>query len=129
MIIYKNSDQGKEVTCCPLCGQQWGNDQRLEYGNIVFDDVDRVYFKSVPLKLPRTQYTIIKALVLAKGRGVTRSHLASRLGSDIFDRSVTKYIERTRNRFLNLDPDFDQIAALRGFSAYRWVFRPHTNST
>jgi len=66
----------------------------------------------------------LEALVQARGRGLTRSLLATVLGGDIFDQSISKYIERLRTSFCDVKPDFDQIVSMRGFCAYRWDYRP-----
>ncbi|MCA0977161.1 hypothetical protein LCM19_02150 [Qipengyuania flava] len=97
--------------------------EEFAFGNIAIDRRGDLSFEGHHLQLPRSQYLIVEALVKAQGRGLTRSVLATIVGGDIYDQTVSKYIERVRSNFREMKPDFDQISSMRGFGAYRWDYR------
>ncbi|MBX7501686.1 hypothetical protein K3181_09550 [Qipengyuania sp. YG27] len=97
--------------------------EEFTYGNITIDRRGDLLFEGHPLSLPRSQHLMVEALVKAEGRGLTRSLLATVAGGEIYDQTVSKYIERIRSSFRNIEPEFDQISVLRGFGAYRWNYR------
>jgi DNA-binding response OmpR family regulator len=112
---------------CPNCGCNLRRFAPFAYGNVAIDARGQLMFEGHPLPLPRSQHLIVEALVKAEGRGLTRSLLATIIGSEIYDQTVSKYIERIRSSFRRVQPDFDQISALRGFGAYRWDYRRSTS--
>lgn len=124
MNHYQNLIPVTSTCLCPNCGCNLSQFEDLGYGNITLKRVGELQFEGSHLRLPKSQYLIVEALVQAKGRGLTRSLLASILGGDIFDQSISKYIERVRTSFRQVKPDFDQISSMRGFSAYRWEYQP-----
>lgn len=126
MIQHHNFKPAVDRCICPNCGCDLGQFQVFKYGNIALDQHGNLEFEGRELRLPKSQYLIVEALVKAKGRGLTRSVLATIIGSEIYDQTVSKYIERLRSSFRRIDPEFDQISALRGFGAYRWNFRSST---
>ncbi len=113
---------------CPNCGCNLRRFAPFAYGNVAIDARGELVFEGRPLPLPRSQHMIVEALVKAEGRGLTRSLLATFIDSEIYDQTVSKYIERIRSSFRCVQPDFDQIKALRGFGAYRWDYRSSTSS-
>lgn len=123
MIQYSNLKPAENPCVCPNCGCDLRPFEGLAYGNVVVDDLGNIYFDGCPIELPRSQHLIVEALIKAKGRGLSRAFLATIVGGDIFDQTVSKYIERIRSSFRDIDPGFDQICSLRGFGAYRWTFR------
>lgn len=124
MNHYQNLIPVTSTCICPNCGCNLSQFEDFVYGNIILERVGELQFEGNHLRLPKSQYLIVEALVQAKGRGLTRSLLASILGGDIFDQSISKYIERVRTSFRQVKPDFDQISSMRGFSAYRWEYQP-----
>jgi DNA-binding response OmpR family regulator len=108
---------------CPNCGVQLKDFDALSFGNVTIDEPGRLAYNADPVYLPPTQFILADALVRARGRSVTRSMLANLLSSEINDSSVTKYINRLREAFRTFDPHFDQIECVKGFSAYRWIYR------
>lgn len=121
--MRRHARREQTMQLCPHCGFNLTAARPLEYGNIAFDTQCGVWYRGIPLQLPRSQYDIVETLVLARGRGVTVSVLANRLSGDVDDATIVKYIERVRVSFRRLDPRFDQIVSLRGFGAYRWSYR------
>jgi DNA-binding response OmpR family regulator len=111
-----------EMHFCPHCGFNLTSRAPVAFGNVAIDQEGLVLFEGRPVELGRCAYNLVEALVRARGRGVTKSALASRHG-DIDDETINKYVERTRASFRRLRPDFDQIVSLRGFGAYKWSFR------
>lgn len=124
MIHYQNLAPVTSTSLCPNCGCNLRQFDDFTYGNITIDRRGELHFEGRQLRLPKSQHLILEALVQAKGRGLTRSLLATVLGGDIFDQSISKYIERVRASFCKVKPDFDQIVSMRGFCAYRWDYRP-----
>lgn len=124
MIHYQNLAPVTSTSLCPNCGCNLRQFDDFTYGNITIDRGGELHFEGRQLRLPKSQHLILEALVQARGRGLTRSLLATVLGGDIFDQSISKYIERVRARFCKVKPDFDQIVSIRGYCAYRWDYRP-----
>jgi len=106
---------------CPHCGCQLMTFEPFTNGNVCIADRGLIIFGGQSIGLPPTLHILTEALIRARGRGLPRSVLANLLGSEINDSSVTKYIERVRETFRAIDPDFDQIECIRGFGAYKWV--------
>jgi len=123
MIQYHNLGVVESVCICPDCGSDLRRFEPLDYGNIAIDRRGNLLFEGHRLSLPKSQHLIVVALVKAKGRGLTRSILADVIGGEIYDQTVSKYIERVRSSFRTIVPGFDQIRAIRGFGAYKWEFR------
>ncbi|WP_422110938.1 winged helix-turn-helix domain-containing protein [Erythrobacter longus] len=123
MIRYENKVRLRPAACCPHCGGDLTGCENLSYGNIVLEDIDKIFFEGVRVNLTKNQRIIIDALVRAKGRLITRSALASAIGGDVFDNTVSVNIGRTRMKFRSINPRFDQLQVARGFGAYRWDFR------
>ena len=111
------------MNLCPNCGYDLVADRPVSFGNIAITERDEIVFEGRTLHLSRCQRRVVDALVRARGRGVTRSVLAERVGGDLNDNSIVKYVERVRQSFRAVDPAFDQVIALRGFGAYRWCER------
>ena len=108
---------------CPNCGERLEEFQPLAFGNIVLLDRGILLYNRERLALPRCQHEIIEALVRAEGRALTTAHLAGCLGGEIFDQSIAVYVGRARSLLRNVDPEFDQIDCVRGFSAYKWIWK------
>ncbi|SMQ69802.1 Transcriptional regulatory protein, C terminal [Altererythrobacter xiamenensis] len=115
---------------CPNCGERLEAFQPLVFGNIVLLDRGVLLFNRERLALPRCQHEIIEALVRAEGRALTTAHLAGCLGGEIYDQSIAVYVGRARSTLRSVDPDFDQIDCVRGFSSYKWIWKsPEAPST
>ena len=108
---------------CPHCGCDLVPREPVELGDIAITDRDEIVFRGRPMRLTRSQYRIVDSLVSARGRSLSRATLPNRVGGDVNDSTIVKYVERARQSFRTVDPDFDQLAAVRGFGAYRWVER------
>ena len=111
---------------CPHCGCNLASFEPVEFGNIAITDHEEIIYEGQIVPLTPCQHSIVEALVRARGRGVTRGILAMRIGSDVYDSTIVKYVERVRQSFRAIDPGFDQVEAMRGFGAYRWAPRPST---
>lgn len=112
------------ITHCPNCGCRLQKFEPMEYGNVRIDGLSDIEFEGEAVILARTQRRLVEALIQARGRYLTRGILANILDGDINDSTICKYVERARSAFLAINPAFDQIECLRGFSAYRWRFCP-----
>lgn len=111
------------MDCCPHCGGDVGSEAPFAFGNVEIIGDGALMFDGHSLRLPRTLYAMADSIIRGRGRGLTRGILADKLGGDVFDESIKKYVERLRACFRTIDPRFDQIEAIRGFGAYRWRFR------
>lgn len=123
---------------CSHCGGNLRAQAPFAFGNVEIAGSGAIIFAGRPINLPRTLYSLADSIIRGRGRGLTcgiRGRgltcgiLAERLGSDVFDKSIKKYIERLRNCFRALNPHFDQIETIRGFGAYRWRFEDHEPGT
>lgn len=110
---------------CSRCGGNLRAQEPFAFGNVEIVGHGAIIFAGRPIDLPRTLYSLADSIIRGRGRGVTCGVLAERLGSDVFDDSIKKYIERLRNSFRADNPHFDQIETIRGFGAYRWRFEEH----
>ena len=108
---------------CPNCGERLEAFQPLAFGNIVLLDKGILLFNRERLALPRCQHEIIESLVRAEGRALTTAHLAGCLGGEIYDQSIAVYVGRARSMLRNVDPEFAQIECVRGFGAYKWIWK------
>jgi DNA-binding response OmpR family regulator len=108
---------------CPHCGFDLTRVQPIQFGNIAITEREEIVFEGQRLWLTRCQYRIVESLVRAKGRQLTRGVLAERIGGDLNETTVTKYVERARQSFREINPSFDQLVSVRGFGAYRWEER------
>jgi len=106
---------------CPHCGFDLAALEPLEWGGIALTEREEIVYLDHPLRLPKSQYRIVEALVRARGRWLSRGALADRLGGEVNDSTIVKYVERVRNSFRTVDPGFDRLVAVRGFGAYRWA--------
>jgi DNA-binding response OmpR family regulator len=111
-----------QETHCPNCGCRLQKFEPMEYGNVRIDGLSDIEFEGRAVILARTQRRLVESLIQARGRYLTRGVLATILEGDINDSTICKYVERARSAFLAINPAFDQIECLRGFSAYRWRF-------
>lgn len=110
---------------CSHCGGNLRSQEPFAFGNVEIVGSGAIIFAGRPIDLPRTLYSLADSIIRGRGRGLTCGILAERLGNDVFDESIKKYIERLRNCFRALNPHFDQIETIRGFGAYRWRFQDH----
>lgn len=111
------------MDCCPNCGSNLTAYAPIHYGNVTISQDGTVMFEGRRVKLTRTLHEIAECIIRGRGRGITCGVLAARLGSDVFDGSIKKNIQRLRCCFRAINPRFDQIEALHGFGAYRWRFK------
>ena len=108
---------------CPHCGYKLKEAETVSFGNVEISRSGEIRFKRRSVRLRQRQHAIVEALIEARGRPLTRGHLATILDLDINDSTITKYVQRARMEFREIDPDFDQIVSLRGFGAYQWKHR------
>lgn len=123
MIRHESKASLEDVPYCPHCGGKLVQFDELVYGNVVLKETDKVLLDGKLVPLTSIQYSIVDALVRAKGKGVTRATLAMIIEREVLDEAVTKHIQRIRLTFLSILPQFDQLKVMRGFGAYRWEFR------
>lgn len=112
------------MTFCLNCGSELETPKATVFGNIRMTIGGDMVFKGRLMVLTRNLHQIVTALIAARGRAVTRTHLANRLNSDMSDEAIVKSVERVRKSFREVDDHFDQLETVRGFSAYRWISRP-----
>ncbi len=98
------------------------NDQenQLSQGDL-FLDMDRLsaHWKKQPVELTVTELWMLHSLALHPGHVKSRDQLMQAANIVVEPDTITSHIRRMRNRFLDLDPDFDQIESVYGIG-YRW---------
>lgn len=113
-------DQSKAITVV---------DKPLECGDLVMDSSRHdVCWKSTPVTMTVTEFTMLEALARRPGMVKTREQLMSvsyPADSFVDDRTIDSHIKRMRKKLKAIDPDFCSIETLYGVG-YR--FCPPSNS-
>lgn len=61
------------VQKCPHCGISSSEDHSISFGNVTLEDKGVLVFERTEMMLPRVQHQLVQALVVAKGRALTRA--------------------------------------------------------
>ena len=96
------------------------DEKLLERGDLKFS-VERMETnwkdQSVPLTV--TEFWIIHSLIRHPGHVRTRQQLMDDANVLVDNQTITSHIKRIRRKFLEVDPDFDQLDTVYG-AGYRW---------
>ncbi|WP_285711438.1 helix-turn-helix domain-containing protein [Erythrobacter oryzae] len=111
-----------ELQHCQNCGAQLKGFAVENFGNVSIPLPGIILLNSRILSLPPTQFLLADALVRARGRPVARTTLANIISPEIDDRSIVKYINRLRSSFRKINPSFNQIQCIKGYSLYTWNY-------
>jgi len=84
-------------------------------------DTDRlsVHWKTQLVELTLTEFWLIHSLARRPGHARTRDQLMQDANIYVDLATITTHIRRIRNKFIDIDPDFDAIEAIYGLG-YRW---------
>jgi hypothetical protein len=115
---------GMSIDRCPNCAFNLRQVGSLVYGNVMIDEKGEILYGGQIVPLSKGLHKIAEALIRARGRRLSRGFLVEALDVDVYDLTITKYIQRLRDIFRTIDPSFDQIVSARGFGAYQWQYRP-----
>lgn len=112
---------------CPNCGIALRKYEDFHFGNVSIDKRSEIVFKGREVPISPQSRMVAEALIRAEGRVLTRSVLLDITGVDGGEdgadiRTIDVYVKRARNAFKEIDPNFDQIIAMRGLG-YRWEKR------
>jgi two-component system OmpR family response regulator len=90
-------------------------------GAVDFDDGASVaIWRGKQLKLPLTQYWILRELCRARGQPRSQTELMRAAKITVEPNTVTAHIKAIRDEFRRIDPSFDRIHTERG-RGYRWL--------
>lgn len=82
----------------------------------------RVTWKDQPVELTRSEFLVLKALVVRRGRVLERQQLLELARGDgvvVTDRAVDTFIKRIRQKVRVVDPSFDEVETVVGVG-YRY---------
>lgn len=92
-------------------------------------DINRARWNGRTVDLTLTEFQIVSRLVLARGKDVSYRDIYDLVhgkdfsaghGADGYRVNVRSFIKRIRNKFREIDPDFNQIQNFARFG-YRWI--------
>ncbi len=101
----------------------------IERGNLeLLSDISQAFWKGEPVDLTRSEFEITRLLVIQVGSDISFREIYDTVrgkdfvagyGSEGFRTNVRSFIKRVRNKFRDVDPNFDEIENYPGFG-YRW---------
>jgi two-component system OmpR family response regulator len=93
---------------------------RLVQGELALDMVRlSARWKNQPVELTVTELWMLHALARHPGHVKSREQLMQAANIVVESDTITSHVRRMRARFLEVDPDFDQIESVYGIG-YRW---------
>ena len=93
----------------------------IGYGDVEIDTEKlTIRWQGALVKLPLTQFWMVKALVEARGKIITAYELMKAANITVQPNTVQTHIMRIRNRFKDVAPNFAAIKNEHGYG-YRWV--------
>ena len=79
-----------------------------------------ITWKNKPLNLTLTEYWLVESMSRHPGHVRTYDHMMQVTRQSMVERNtINGYIRRIRNKFKEIDPDFDSIQTVFGVG-YRW---------
>lgn len=110
-------------------GEPVGDGARLERGRLVLDlDINRAFWAGLSVDLTLTEFRIVHLLAGHPGKDVSYRGIYDQVhgegfmagtGDEGFRANVRTFVKRIRQKFRDVDPEFDQIANYAGFG-YHW---------
>lgn len=98
-----------------------GPENKIEHSQLCIDENRKeVYWQDAPVMLTLTEFWIL--LSLAKRPGHVKSHeqLMNAANVVVANNTISAHIKRIRNKFREIDPEFDHIRSEYGMG-YRWT--------
>lgn len=95
-------------------------EQILSSGGLsINEERKQVFWKEKQLKLTLTEYWLLLALARRPGHVKSHDQLMESANVVVTNNAITAHIRRIRDKFLELDPEFDSIRTEYGMG-YRW---------
>ncbi|WP_163335967.1 response regulator [Desulfopila sp. IMCC35008] len=95
-------------------------EQVLSSGELsINEERKQVFWKEKQLKLTLTEYWLLLALARRPGHVKSHEQLMESANVVVTNNAITAHIRRIRDKFLELDPEFDSIRTEYGMG-YRW---------
>jgi two-component system, OmpR family, response regulator len=88
-------------------------------GLTINEERKQVFWNEKQLKLTLTEYWLLLALARRPGHVKSHEQLMESANVVVTNNAITAHIRRIRDKFLELDPDFDSIRTEYGMG-YRW---------
>ena len=79
-----------------------------------------VTWENKPIRLTLTEFWILHALIIRPGNLKSHTQLMQAANTNVTDNSIAANVRRIRDKFKEIDPDFDCIHTEYGMG-YRWV--------
>ncbi len=98
-------------------------EQTITVGDLVlFHDQKRVFWKERALDLTLTEFWLVHSLIEHPGNVKSHDQLMNAARLVVTNNAITAHIRRIRDKFREIDPDFDAIRTEYGMG-YRWRTR------
>ena len=101
-----------------------GNSQTqnvIEHSQLRIDEARKeVYWRDKPVMLTLTEFWILYSIARRPGHLRSHEQLMDAASVVVTNNAITAHIKRIRNKFREIDPDFDHIRSEYGMG-YRWV--------
>lgn len=102
-------------------GNVQGSESVYKRGDIaIHEEHKQVEWKGAPLKLTLTEFWILFSLTRYPGHVKSHEQLMEAANVVVTNNAIAAHIRRIREKFVEIDPDFDCIRAEYGMG-YRWV--------
>ncbi len=93
----------------------------LKHGDLfIYEERKQVEWKGQPLKLTLTEFWILYSLTKHPGHVKSHEQLMEAANVVVTNNAIAAHIRRIREKFIEVDPDFDAVRAEYGMG-YRWV--------
>ncbi len=97
-----------------------GEEDLIEHSQLRIDEARKeVYWQDKPVLLTLTEFWILSAIARRPGHLKTHDQLMDAANAVVTNNTITAHIRRIRNKFREIDPDFDHIRSEYGMG-YRW---------
>ena len=101
-----------------------GNNQTqnvIEHSQLRIDEARKeVYWRDKPVMLTLTEFWILYSIARRPGHLRSHEQLMDAASVVVTNNAITAHIKRIRNKFREIDPDFDHIRSEYGMG-YRWL--------
>ena len=97
-----------------------GSERKIEHSHLCIDENRKeVYWQGKPVLLTLTEFWILISLARRPGHVKSHEQLMSGANVVVANNTISAHIKRIRNKFREIDPDFDHIRSEYGMG-YRW---------
>lgn len=104
-----------------LKGKPTPEEKTLHSGKLLLqEERKQVFWQDTPVNLTLTEFWILTSLVTHPGHVKSHSQLMDSANVVVTNNAIAAHIRRIREKFREIDPDFDSIKAEYGMG-YRWI--------